>query len=432
MFKDLFFILTFVKEFFEKNNLLNLYKELENELRDILVATPEQAELTQEKIDQKKSQIYEIHKNINFLLFTPPQKAILRQIGAYDVLGKNATNTIENGFTKESSNPNSVIKVITEIQASTGSVITKINQTVANLGLERYNISPDENSKLAEITFTGQSKFNNFWETTDRSKDWSFIFEALSNLTGDDYKTVEIVSWNSSSPDVSAWILGPKTFVEALLSFAKFASVLKKWKDKIFKKTKDLEKLGLDEDYIKVGREKIERKFLSIYESKKETFTVELRKTYGEKSTRPNGDGDVYIGKALDRAVSLMADGSMVVDPEELKTVHEESPNNTEPTLGELYKQNRQLEMKIKQYIESDNVKRLEARQKKMEKSFEIKEQTPTKTIAQLRQALTELGQDTKGTKKQLLERYNQYINDVKKTGSKQVTVEESPQKQPE
>jgi hypothetical protein len=90
--------------------------------------------------------------------------------------------------------------------------------------------------------------------------------------------------------------------------------------------------------------------------------------------------------------------------------VQEDSGEAKGKTLGELYKENRQLEMKVKKYIEADNVKRLEARLVKMRDTLEIGEKPSQYTGVKLKQLLSEAGEKTTGSKAELFDRYTKYL----------------------
>ena len=427
MFKDLHFILSFVRDFINLNGIIELYKQLESDFRLALTATAADGATIEARIDETKEKILRIHDGVNLLLMTPPQKAILRHIGAYQIIGPKASIKIRSAISRQATNPNVILQTLTELQTSTIALSSRVQQTSTNLDLDEFEDGLATNKKYVEISFGKHSKFKNFWESAERSRDWSLIFNAVATLTGEKYEDIETISWSSASPTIGVWISGGIKFISALIDLSKFAAKLKKIKDTIFEKEDAADKLGAEVDAVKIVKESIKKNFMGIYASEKEKMTVELKKSYGQNNKRPEGDGDNFIRIALEMSVSLMYDGSKVIDPSEVKPKIEESTMETTSqieSLGQLYKDNHKLGQKVNKFLKAEAQKRLEARTAKMKESLGGSETHKEYTVKELKDLLKKVGLKAYGPKKEMLKRYDDHLKSLDEEKNKTVTQE--------
>jgi hypothetical protein len=221
--------------------------------------------------------------------------------------------------------------------------------------------------------------FKNFWEAQDRAKEWKLIIQAIAELTGEDFEKIQTVSWNSGCPEIGVWVKGGITFINAIKAFGKIVSQLKYLKDSIIGNKEKAKDLGGDGESLKVFQEGIERNILGIYQEKKSTSTIELKRTFGKNSKRPDGDGNNFLEMAFEKAVQQLVDGVRIVDPEEITpipvTVNRSDGILPEPTIGELYRKQFEQEESLQQYIEAETQKRLAERTKLMKQELGIIEE---------------------------------------------------------
>lgn len=409
MFRDLHFVLTFLRDFITEHELLKLYQELSQSVQQTAQATEEAAESLDSQIEEQIKQVKDAHLNVNLLIWTPPQIAILKHLGGHQIIGKKAVKRIERAFETRGGNSAKIVQDINTIREETNVLSQRVTQSLTNFNFDEYAPEEDTEQTLVEIAFKKNAAFTNFWETQNRAGDWSFVFQAFTQLTGEKYEDIKTVSWNSASPEVGVWLaLGKKTG-EALIFAAKVVSSLKVIKDTIFKKKKILtEEVGAEGKELKMVFEQVRVKHDKQYEMEIGKAVVELRQTYGQNSTRPQGDGDNQISMAINRMVDLLTDGARVIDPQEVLPVVEKDKS----TLSKSYSSNLQLEKQIKPYLAAEERKRLEARTKLMKKELGLgieNNEGKKYTVKELKTNLKKAKLEFSGNKPELLRRWLDY-----------------------
>lgn len=315
---------------------------------------------------------------MNFFLFSPAQIDILRQLQAIPVIGVEALRRLDEAFAR-STNPIAVTEALNNLIGETKVLADKIERTFDDFSLNDFVEEKDETTGYIEIVFDDGAGFKNFWEAQDRAKEWKLIIQAIAELTGEDFEKIQTVSWNSGCPEIGVWVKGGITFINAIKAFGKIVSQLKYLKDSIIGNKEKAKDLGGDGESLKVFQEGIERNILGIYQEKKSTSTIELKRTFGKNSKRPDGDGNNFLEMAFEKAVQQLVDGVRIVDPEEITpipvTVNRSDGILPEPTIGELYRKQFEQEESLQQYIEAETQKRLAERTKLMKQELGIIEE---------------------------------------------------------
>lgn len=427
MFKDIHFVLNYVQNFISEHDLLRLYQELSQNVTQVQTDT-ETGDLEGE-IEEQKNVLFKAHSNLNLLVWTPPQKAILKHIDGYYILGKRAIGYIEDSFNRGTGSQRGIVEDINQIRAETNELNSKIQQLLTNLNLDEYKDEPKEGKALIEITFKGTSAFSSFWEASKRAEEWNFIFRAFADLTGENHEDVKIVSLNSACPDIGTWVEMGSNMADAIIKAGGAVAALKMIKDTVFKKKKLVkEEVGLG-DSLKVAYEDIENTHGEKYKQKIKKVTVELRQQFDKKNKRPMGDGAIQIQMALEKMVELFKDGSKIIDPNEVRPTKSKKDSHS---LISAYKENYRLERGIKGYLKVEQQKRLKARAKTMRRELGLRHYEPSMSWKknEIQTLLEKFGLETVGTKSALIKRYNEFKKQpqkqIQKTKEEKDSVKES------
>lgn len=409
MYKDLHFITKYLQEFITQNELLASYKQLSTDFTASKTATEADVDTIEMRIKEMQAKIYQAHENVNFHLLSPAQMETLKQMKALPVIGTSAIKRLDVAFAR-STNPLAVTEVLTQLTTETTALEQRVARAIEDFSLSDFVQAVEEKSGYVEIIFDDGAGFKNFWEVEDRAREWRFIIQALAELSGENFEDIETIAWNSGCPQVGVWIKGGITFIEAIKTFGKVVTTLKQLKDSIIGKKEAAKDLGAGSESLKAFQEDIERNVLGIYKEKKTTATVELKRTFGKNSTRPDGDGNNFLEIAFEKAVQQLADGVRIVDPDEVTPspviVKHSDGSLPEPTMGELYRKQFEQNKELEKYIEAETQKRLEARAEQMKKDLGVVEKKEDLTVVQLKEKLEEAGEDTRGSRKELLERF--------------------------
>lgn len=365
MFKDLQFVLFFLRDFISQNSLLEVYQQLITSYEQAQGSSNEELEQT---IETTRAKIIEIHTQIPHVAWTAPQIAILKRIGAYDLISSTALKRIEEIFTKKVGNNPAIIQQLQSLKSETEKISSQVNQLIQLMGIEEKTEPEDDKTQL-EISFQGNAAFNNFWEIENRMKDWVFIIRAFTRLTNTPFDSVKIVSMSSGSPDVGVWLEAIKNTSEAIIAGSKAALELKKLKDVFLGKKKTVEELGLGKTTVKLTLKDLEKQYGDGRKNKIGELTLEITKKYQVKRDGANDGPEIstMLGKALDKLNILMDDGVKILDPNEIQP----TAKPTETSLISQYQEIKKIDQKITPLLEAESRARTEKRLADMNKDLE-------------------------------------------------------------
>lgn len=372
MFRDLQFVLLFLRDFISQNNLLELYQQLISQYEQVQSSSTVELE---QNIENSRSKILETHSQISNLGWSSSQLSILKRIGAYNLVGLEAIGKINEIFSEKVGNTHAIIQQLSTLKSETEKLLSQVNQLIQVMGLEEKT-PQEENKLLLEISFEGDSAFGNFWEVENRMHDLVFIIRAFTRLTNNAFDSAKIVSVNSGSPDVNTWIELIKNTGEAIISASKAASELKKLKDRFIGKKKTVENLELSKTTFKLTMKDVEQQYEDGRKKKIGELALEVIKEHKIKREGSNDDQEIttMVGMALDKLSTLMDDGVRVLDPNEVQPTTKPQDNS----LISRYEEIKKIDQDIVPLLEAESKNRSEQRLKQMQKEVESYPETKT------------------------------------------------------
>lgn len=364
MFWELQFTLNFIRDFLTQNNLLTLYQQLITHYQQ--VQTEYTAELEQ-NIQTTRTEIDNIHNQVNYSAWSAPKLSIIKQIAASNLIGSTVVVRLNEIFSKSFGNPTTIVQQLEALRTETTQLQTKVEQLIQNLNLTEPIYTPEPEHQLLEISFEGNATLKNFWDLKDRSNEWIYVIRTFTRLTDAPFESAKIISIDSASP-IGLDIESFKKTAEAIIAGTRAAIELKKLKDIFFTKKKDAEAIGLEKDTMKVVLKDIDQQYGNGYRKRIGELSVEITKTHRVKKPGANDEHEIenMVGIALEKMTALIRDGVRVTDPAEIQP----QATPTESSLGVLYKEVKQIEDKITPLLEQENKKRLEEREQEMLKEI--------------------------------------------------------------
>lgn len=377
MFRELHFTLTFLRDFITGNDLVSLYTQLAAAYTKVSQegtagSSPTPDSEIAKQIEQLQSSILGIHSTVNFTIWTAPKVHTLKQLQATPIIGPKAIEKLNEILGGSFGSASTIASGITSLQTQTSELLTRVNQGIAVFGLEDFKVEIPEGKQLLEIGFEDEAAMKNFWEVTDRSKEWSYIVRSFTRLTSQNYDSVVIDSQVSGS-DLGTTLELAKNTAEAIIMGTKAAIALKCVKDKFFQKKKKLDDVGIpNQATFKLVIKGLEEERDGEYKKKMEEFSVEITKPFIAKGTNDGHELENMVGIALDKMTEMFVQGVKVVDPKEITAV---ATPEIVPVLGPEYAQNKILSDEVKALLTEEVQKQLEARHERMVEELEIKEE---------------------------------------------------------
>ncbi|MGA3292037.1 MAG: hypothetical protein ABSC49_02720 [Candidatus Microgenomates bacterium] len=386
MFRELNFVLTFIRDFIVKNDLIAKYSVLSGHYSKAQeTGTAGSGEGLKDEIDTVKKQIFEIHASVNFEVWSSPKISILERMVAKDYIGPGAMTALNKILNDSIGNPLKISQAITVFQNSTNELLTRTNQAIATLGLTNFTEDVPADRQLLEISFSDNSLTKNFWYLKDTAAGWSTIIRAVTRLTGDNFETVEILSQTSGSPDWGILISSTKAASGVLIQLVDFAMKLKTIKDTFFKKKAKVEDVGLpNKKTLELAIKDLEVERDDGFKAKLGEFSIKMvNESKGEIKGENKNELNTLTQTALKILENFASSGVKVVDPREIVPVPEA---DTPTTLGPIYSEDKVLSDEVRVLSEAEKQKFLEAKHEEMVDEMEVsKVQKPTEEIVEVK-----------------------------------------------
>lgn len=365
MFRELRFILIFLRDFIKENHLLDLYQQLISFYQQVQSSSTEELE---KSIEDTRAQIITTHSLVNYSSWSATKISILKRIGGYKVIGQEAMDEINQIFEKKVGNTSAIVQHLTEFKALTNEVLTKSEQLIKEMNLEEPLEELEKGMQIIEISFEGNATLENFWQIKDRACDLDFIVRAFTRLVGENFEKASIVSINSASHPVVVYLKVCMKTALALIEAAKAAVDLKKIKDEFFKNKKTVQGLPISGSTIEIAIKDLEVSNEEGYKKKIGELSFRITQPYkgNRKGTGEANELENMIGIALGKMANLIGDGVRVLNPQEIRPMEKLE----ESSLGVAYAELAKLDSEAKPLLEVETQKRLGDRRLKMLNEF--------------------------------------------------------------
>lgn len=373
MFRELSFVLTFIRDFINGNSLIEKYQQLSAHYAGISQeANAGSVPEIEKTIEDLQQEIFNIHKSVNFTIWTTPKLSLLEYMKAKSLIGQDAIDNLNKIFNTIYGNPSKIAAEISTFQNLTSELLTRANQSLTSLGLEGYEEEIAPNNQILEISFEDKAVLKNFWEMKDRANEWSYIIRIFTRLTSQDYESVSIISQASGSPTLGMAISLVKQTAMAIIAAGEKAILLKNIWDTFLQKRKKIEGIGLPKQTtLKMVIKDLEDERDGEYKKKLGEFSLEITKTYGAKEKMNNDKHEIEnaVNIALSKITDMLREGVKIIDPNEITA----ATNDVVPILGSAYKENQALSNEVKLLTAEESQKRLTARHKLMMEDIKVK-----------------------------------------------------------
>ena len=315
MFREIDYVINFIKDFVTDNNLIELYTNLVTSYGQAgSSSTPE----IEKQIETTREKLREAHTSLDLELWTDTKRQIFKRLGAGDVIGTGAYQRLIKALEDNYANMNGAIQAIEELKTETTQVVTKVDALVENLSLTALPGVTEEGEEFFEISFENKASIESFDNMKDQAEDWNFILRSFAELTGARTTDVKLVYVTKGSPLI-AGVVTKLITAKAIIDAAERVSKIKDGLLKLLKLQRDSKDSVMPRDKAKVVNTTIEASIGEIFSLSIKKESTEIESTYRNNKSSNRYEMQKKILESMKRMYKFTDNGGRIVHTEEIE-----------------------------------------------------------------------------------------------------------------
>ncbi|WP_020614777.1 hypothetical protein [Sediminispirochaeta bajacaliforniensis] len=350
---ELYDVTTWIKYEVVEKKVPSLYQELINVIEHNINAQNDQP---QQPFDKQRNALIEGLKKIKIFSLSFEQIELLKNIGCYESIGKNAANEIDQIFYKKGLDIASALKEIQTLHQRLNSGIDRLKKIETNLnGIIKEKDRPDiDNEAVLKVHFKQHASITNVSEFKKWANDWYDISRGIALSIDMAPESVRVISAEKGSIIVALSVAIPLAGIVSkvilrVLEIADKVLEIKKKSEEI--KNLKLQNKKIEQDLIKeaetIKKNEIEQLVIQIVE---------------EHIVQPDGEKRTALEKSIKKLISFIEKGGDVdcyipYDSENASDTADEREDNAYQIYTN-FKKIRELDSKLKllAYVESETI----------------------------------------------------------------------------